>query len=98
MILWLRGLFGPKGGCPDMDGVSGDEFLLMDTLSIDESAICGATVFDKNFAGRTVNADVSAGKLVIGGDGKVSGCRVAPDGDVAAERDELAGGGPARDP
>ena len=68
-----------------MDGVSGDEFLLMDTLSINECAICGATVFDKDFAGWAVNADVAAGKLVIGCDREVSGCGVASDGDVAAE-------------
>ena len=68
-----------------MDGVSGDEFLLMDTLSIDECAICGATVFDENFASWAVNADVAAGKLVIGCDGEVRRCGVASDGDVAAE-------------
>ena len=65
-----------------MDCVSGDELLLVDTLAVDEGAICRAAVFNENFAGWAVDADMSAGKLVIGGDGKVSGCGVAPDGDV----------------
>jgi hypothetical protein len=65
-----------------MDGVSGDELLLVDALAIDECAICRAAVFDQDFAGWAVDADMAAGKLVIGGDGEVSGCGVATDGDV----------------
>ena len=82
VVLFSRGLFGPEGGCPDMDGVSGDELLLVDALAIDECAICRAAVFNENFAGWAVNADVAAGKLVIGGDGKVCRNLVASDGDV----------------
>ena len=80
-----------------MNGVSDDEFLLVDTLAIDEGAICRAAIFNENFAGWAVDADMSAGKLVIGGDWEVCGYGVASDGDVTGYGDDLAGAGPARD-